>query len=142
VTPVRYRWIPEAGEAHIPDEEAQERGRDYLRDELADRLANGPAGFELRLQVAAEGDALDDPTAVWPDERELIGAGRLEVTTMIEDPEVDGRIDVFDPTRVIDGIELSDDPILHARPRAYSVSAYKRAGMEVENPSVPPGGAP
>jgi catalase len=138
-TPVRYRWIPEAGELHIADEEAQARGRDYLREELAERLANGPVGFELRLQVAGAGDPLDDPTAVWPEERELVAAGRLEVTTMIDDPEVEGHIDVFDPARVIDGIELSDDPVLHARPRAYSVSAYKRAGIEVENPSVPPG---
>ena len=35
---------------------------------------------------------------------------------------------VFDPTRVIDGVELSDDPVLHERPRAYSVSIDRRAG--------------
>ncbi len=29
---------------------------------------------------------------------------------------------VFDPTRVVDGIELSDDPILRYRPAAYSES--------------------
>ena len=40
---VRYRWRPEAGEAQIPDDEAQERGRDYLREELAERLRAGPA---------------------------------------------------------------------------------------------------
>jgi catalase len=39
---------------------------------------------------------------------------------------------------VPDGIELSDDAILHARARAYSVSAYRRLGMDVENPSTPP----
>jgi catalase len=38
----------------------------------------------------------------------------------------------------VDGIELSHDPILHARPRAYSVSAYRRLGMDVPNPSSPP----
>ena len=45
---------------------------------------------------------------------------------------------MFDPTRTGDGIELSDDRILHARARAYSVSAYRRLGMDVENPSTPP----
>ena len=35
---------------------------------------------------------------------------------------------VFDPTRVVDGIELSDDPILRFRPSAYSVSVDRRAG--------------
>lgn len=135
---VRYRWRPEAGEALIPDDEARERGRDYLREELAERFRGGPAGFELLLQIPAEGDPIDDPTAIWPDDRELVLAGRLEVTAIVDDPESGGRIDVFDPIRIVDGIELSDDPILHARPRAYSVSAYRRLGVEVENPSSPP----
>ncbi len=135
---VRYRWRPEAGEAHIPDDEARERGRDYLREELAERLGGGPAGFELLLQIPTEDDPLDDATAVWPDDRELVVAGRLEVTGIVDDPESEGRIDVFDPVRIVDGIELSDDPILHARPRAYSVSAYRRLGIEVPTPSNPP----
>jgi catalase len=139
---VRYRWRPEAGEATIPDDEARERGRDYLREELAERLRGDTAGFELLLQIAGEGDPIDDPTAVWPDERDLVVAGRLEITDVVDDPESDDHIEVFDPTRVVDGIELSDDPVLHARARAYSVSAYRRLGMEVENPSTPPGATP
>jgi catalase len=135
---VRYRWRPEAGEASIPDEEARERGRDYLAEELAERLRGGTAGFELLLQVAGEGDPIDDPTAVWPDDRELVAAGRLEIAEVIDDPETDDHIEVFDPTRVVDGVELSDDPVLHARARAYSVSAYRRLGLHVPNPSVPP----
>ena len=45
---------------------------------------------------------------------------------MVADPESGGDVVVFDPTRVIDGVELSDDPILHARPKAYSVSIDRR----------------
>ena len=123
---VRYRWRPEAGEQRLPDDDARALGHDYLHDELAERLRAGSIAFELFLQVAEDGDPLDDPTAVWPDERELVSAGRLELTELADDPEHDGHIDVFDPTRIVDGIELSDDPILHARPRAYSVSAYRR----------------
>jgi catalase len=126
--PVRYRWLPEAGEQRIEDDEARERGRDYLHEELSERLGAGPAAFTLMLQVPAEDDPLDDPTALWPDDRKLIEAGRLEITAKVDDPEGDGHIDVFDPTRVPDGVELSDDEILHARPRAYSVSAYRRLG--------------
>jgi catalase len=125
---VRYRWRPEAGEEHLPDDEAKARGRDYLRDELAERLGGGPASFELLLQIAEEGDPLEDPTAVWPEERELVSAGRLEITARVDDPEADGDLVVFDPTRVIDGVEMPDDPILHARPKAYSVSIERRAG--------------
>ena len=103
-----------------------------------ERLRAGPAAFELLFQIAAEGDPIDDPTAIWPEDRELVVAGRLEITEIVDDPEADDHIDVFDPIRVVDGIELSNDPILHARARAYSVSAYRRLGVEVESPSTPP----
>jgi catalase len=123
---VRWRWVPDEDEARLGDDEARERGADYLHADLPDRLARGPVSFELQLHLAADGDPLDDPTAVWPQDRELVPAGRLELTQSVSDPEVDGHIDVFDPTRVVAGVEPADDPILAARPHAYSVSAYRR----------------
>jgi catalase len=125
---VRFRWRPAAGEATIGDDEAHERGRDYLTDELAGALRSGIVEFELLLQLAGDDDPIDDPSAVWPADRELIVAGRLEITALVDDPEGDGHIDVFDPMRLPDGVEPSDDPVLHARPKAYSVSAYERLG--------------
>jgi catalase len=135
---IRYRWRPEAGEATLPDDDAKALGADYLRAELADRLAEGPVSFELKFQTPTDDDPIDDPTAVWPDDRERLAAGVLEITELTDDPEGGDHIEVFDPTRVPDGVELSDDPILHARARAYSVSAYRRLAMDVENPSTPP----
>jgi catalase len=129
-SPVRFRWIPDAGEQRLDDDEAKARGRDYLYEDLAERLRAGTIGFELRLQRPDGDDPLDDPTALWPDEREFVTAGRLELTAVVDDPEHDGHIDVFDPLRLADGIEPSDDPILHARRQAYSVSAYRRWGRE------------
>ena len=124
---IRFRWRPEAGEHHLEDDKARAKGRDYLREELAERLEEGPVRFDLLFQLAGEGDPIDDATAVWPDDREFVEAGRLEVTAIVDDPERDGGGPVvFDPTRVIDGVELSDDPILHARSRAYSVSIDRR----------------
>jgi catalase len=135
-SPVRYRWIPDEGERRLDDDEAKALGRDYLYDDLAKRLGDqGTIGFELRLQCPADEDPLDDPTALWPDEREFVGAGRLEITTLVGDPEAGDHIAVFDPLRVCDGVEPSADPILHARRKAYSVSAYRRWGRE---PGPPP----
>jgi catalase len=125
---IRFRWLPEAREARIPDDEARAKGRDYLFDELRSRLADGAVAFDLMLQLHPEGASLTDPTEVWPEEPSLVHAGRLEITEEVDDPEGRGHIEVFDPTRVSDGIELSDDPVLHARPNAYSVSAYRRLG--------------
>ena len=54
-------------------------------------------------------------------------AGTIEVTGPDPAREQDGEVVVFDPTRVVDGIELSDDPILRYRPAAYSASVSRRA---------------
>ena len=123
---VRYHLRPEAGEQRLADDEAKALGRDYLHEEIAERLGAGNVAFDLRLQLAGPDDPLDDPTAVWSQDGEPVDAGRLELTAIADDPERDGHIDVFDPTRVVAGIDLPDDPILHARPKAYSVSAYRR----------------
>jgi catalase len=123
---VRYRLSPEAGEAALDRDEAMARDRDYLRPELEQRLAAGPAAFRLSATIAAADDPVDDPTAVWPEDRQQVELGRLEITAVAEDPERDGSVVVFDPTNVIDGIEPSNDPILRARQAAYSESATRR----------------
>jgi len=126
---VRYSWLPEAGEESISSDEANRRGRNYLQDEMPDELAKTPMRFALQVQIAADGDPIDDATAVWPDDRETVAAGTLEITGMDTERERDpGDVLVFDPTRVTDGIELSDDPILRFRSPAYSVSVKRRSG--------------
>jgi catalase len=122
----RYRMVPDAGEASISDDEAAARPPDFLREELEDRLAKGPVSFEIDVQIAAADDDVDDPTVQWPREREVVRVGTLDITALAFDRERDGDILVFDPTRVPDGIRLTDDKILLARPGAYSVSVARR----------------
>jgi catalase len=119
---VRYTWRPTV-ELPAPSRgEARARGRDYLRDELRERLAAGPVRFELEVVIAGPGDDPDDPSASWPEDRERVVVGALEVAK----PSEDGDELVFDPTRVVDGIELSDDPVLRFRPRVYALSHERR----------------
>ena len=122
----RYRLVPDQGEESIPDDEAAVRPPEFLRDELIERLAQGPAVFQVRLQLAEGEDPVDDPTEQWPEDREVVELARLEVTGLASDRERGGDVLVFDPTRVTDGILLTDDPILHARTGAYSVSVARR----------------
>ena len=122
----RYRLVPAAGEATLTDDETAESAPDFLREELADRLADGPATLLLEVELAADGDPIVDPTAAWPDGRERVTIGELTVSALAFDRDVDGDILVFDPTRVPDGIELTADPILLARPGAYSISVANR----------------
>jgi len=123
----RYRLDPEAGDHRLSPREARRRGRDYLQEEIRERVARAPVRFTLELQLAGPGDNVDDPSAAWPADRERVAAGTLELTGLETERETDGDIVVFDPTRVTDGIELSDDPILHHRSAAYSESVARRS---------------
>lgn len=133
---VRYRWEPELGEATISAGEGRSAGRDYLQDELRARLATGAASLRLTFVLAGEGDSLTDPTQPWPDDRETVDAGRLEVTAAAPAQSCDPL--VFDPTNVVDGIECSDDPILHARSVAYARSFADRRGITAPTAAVAP----
>jgi catalase len=124
---VRWRWVPEAGVEMLPDEERESMDRNYLQAEIFERL---PVRFTLEARVAEDGDATDDPTVAWPEEREAVPMGVLEITGPETERERDGDVMVMDPTRVADGIELSDDPILHVRSHAYSVSVERRSGVQ------------
>jgi catalase len=126
---VRYTWIPEAGVASLSGREARRQAFDYLQRELLGRLARGPVRFMLELQLAGHGDEVDDPSTPWPATRETVHAGTLEIVA----PEAVGGADdprPFDPMRLTDGIEASEDPILHFRHRAYAVSVERRAGAD------------
>jgi catalase len=119
---VRYRWEPEAPCAMLDEEEAKAKPERYLEDELRARLSEGPVVFRLIVQIAAETDPSDDPSAEWPADRQEVEIGRLVLTT-----PADGCDDLlFDPMMLVDGIEASDDEILRARSGAYSVSFKRR----------------
>jgi len=121
---VRYRLVPKATPRERPP--GRFTGRDRLREEMQVRLAQGPVRFDLMATVAGPRDDPHDPMSVWKGSRDFV-AGWLEITTPEPDHEEQGDVVVFDPTRVVDGIELSDDPILRYRPSAYSVSIERRS---------------
>lgn len=119
---VRYTFQPEDATPDPSRGVAKAAGRDYLFEEMSRRLAEGPARWTLQVQIAGERDNPHDSTSYWPSSREKVDVGVLELTAPIEpdDPVI------FDPMRLTDGIEPSDDPILLYRPAAYSVSYANR----------------
>ncbi len=123
---VRYTFLPEREEPRLWPHQARGRGRDFLQQEIAERLARGPVRFSLQLGIAAPEDPTDDPSARWPAERPRVLAGTLELTGLDTTREKDGDVLVFDPTRLTDGIELSQDPVLRFRPVAYDESVRER----------------
>ncbi|WP_088007328.1 catalase family peroxidase [Indiicoccus explosivorum] len=116
--PVKYEWEPNAGKDMLPHG-GGEFG--YFERELDRRLSQGPIGFRLFITIGGQGDPTDDPTKMWPKDRERIEIGQLIVKRRIGEPDPI----LFDPSEVTAGIEPSEDPILQYRSPAYAVS-YKR----------------
>lgn len=119
---VRYRWEPEAGVASLSDEDAKAMPDLYLRDDLEARVKEGLVAFRLHVQIGTSDDPTDDPTVVWPGDREDAEIGRLALERVTEDCDEL----LFDPTFLVDGIEVSDDEILRTRSGAYAVSFKRR----------------
>jgi catalase len=123
---VRYIAAPETV-VHLDNEEAAKRSPDFLVDELPTRLANGPATFRLKAQLAAPGDPTKDATQAWPEDRPVVELGVLKITKAVADSAAAQRALLFLPTRLTDGIEPSDDPLISLRSGAYAVSFSRRS---------------
>jgi catalase len=124
---VRYHLVPAAEQT--PGPAAHGKGPDFLTGELDDRLASGPVRFDFRVQIAGPNDSTVDPSAPWQS-TETVTVGTLEITGLDTEREHGGDIVVFDPMRVTDGIEPSDDPVLRFRTLAYSASVKLRTGVD------------
>jgi catalase len=120
---VRYTWQPTVEEAGLTASEARTGGRDFLFDGLRERLAREPVRMDLEVQIAEARDHPHDLSAEWPADRERVVVGTLEVAAIDDDAD-DGI--VYDPMRLTDGIEPSDDPVLHYRPAVYTLSHARR----------------
>lgn len=116
---------PKAGVAYLTPEQEAELPARFLQDELRRRLAAAPAQFLIHAQPAGPGDSLSDPALPWADGGPApIELGRLLIERITDDAACDATM--FVPTVLPDGIEPSDDPVLHARGPAYGVSLSRR----------------
>jgi catalase len=121
---VRYRFVPRAGEHYLTPAELSTQGNDYLLREIAARIAQGPVSFDWFAQIAAPGDAIDNPSIAWPDSRRLVKLGTINVSRLASDAETDQRT-MFLPGTPHSGIEAAD-PMLLLRTQAYPISFAER----------------
>ncbi len=121
---MRYTLVPEAGERRLDPLSTRRRGPQFLQHEIRRRLQSGPVRFTLQLQIAAPGDEVNDPASNWPSERQRVNAGTVEVTGLDTERETGDDVLVFDPTRLCEGIECSEDPVLRYRSPAYRTSVF------------------
>jgi catalase len=122
----RYIILPDAGNEHLDDATAKAKSPNYLFDELPRRIAAGPVIFRIIVQVAEEGDIVDNATVRWPESRSLEEFGTLTLTSVVPDNAAQQKQIIFDPIPRLDGIEPSDDPLLELRAAIYLMSGRRR----------------
>ncbi len=96
-------------------------------EEIGARLAREPARFRVLVQLAESGDATNDATKPWPDERRTVDLGTLTVNKVVADSASAEKALLLMPNALTDGIEASDDPLIDARAQAYAVSFSRRS---------------
>jgi catalase len=124
---VHFRWQATETIPPLSTRAAEHLKPDHLRREIAARMRDGRgANFDLVIQVAGAGDDPTDPTRLWPSDRREVMAGHLVLGALVADQYAECEGMAYDPTRVLDGVVCSTDPVLAARGQAYPTSAARR----------------
>jgi catalase len=122
----RYRILPAAGNEYLDDAATSAKTPNFLFDELKERIAKEPVKYHIVVQLAKDGDTLDDATVRWPEDRPQLTLGEISLTAIApENPTEQQRL-IFDPIPRVDGIEASADPLFEPRANVYLMSGRRR----------------
>ncbi|HVN21460.1 MAG TPA: catalase family peroxidase [Dongiaceae bacterium] len=122
----RYRILPDAGNDYLDEEAAARQTPNFLVDEIQQRVAQVPVIFQIVVQVAEEGDTVDDATLRWPEDRKLITFGEVALNSVAPNNAAQQQQIIFDPIPRVDGIEASPDPLFEPRANIYLISGRRR----------------
>jgi len=122
----RYRIVPVLGNDYLSDAQVARLSPNYHFDEIAERVTKGPVRFRVLVQVAEPGDTTDDNTVHWPESREKVELGTVELTEVVKDTAAQQKQIIFDPIPRVEGIEPSGDPLLELRAAIYLLSGRRR----------------
>jgi catalase len=126
----RYRIVPELGTEYLDAEAAAAKGPNYLFDELKERVAAGPIKFQIFVQLAEEGDVVDDSTVQWPEDRKQVKFGEITLDAVAPNNDAEQRQIIFDPIPRVDGIETAGDPLFEPRATVYLLSGRRRRAAQ------------
>ncbi|MGA7313656.1 MAG: catalase family peroxidase [Silvibacterium sp.] len=122
----RYRIVPVAGNEFLDDATAAAKSANTLFDDLEEKIAKGPIKFRVLVQLANDGDVVDDATIHWPEDRTVLDLGTITLTEPVADDAHEQKNIIFDPIPRVDGIDPSDDPLLELRAAVYLISGRRR----------------
>jgi catalase len=122
----RYRIRPDGPAEYLDKAAAAAKSPDFLFDDIRQRVSKAPVKMQIVVQLAGEGDVVDDSTVHWPKDRPEISFGTLELTGVAQNNAEEQRHIIFDPIPRVDGIEPSADPLLEPRAEIYLMSGRRR----------------
>ena len=129
----RWRVVPWQGVMKHSKADAARQAKNFQFDDLEYRLSHGkPIKYRLLAQLAEDGDEVNDSTKVWPETNEFVEMGEIVVDRLwtMDDGEPAGREQkriIYDPVpRYMEGIEVSDDPLIEVRTAVYLISGRIR----------------
>ncbi|HEY5993958.1 MAG TPA: catalase family peroxidase [Gallionellaceae bacterium] len=127
-TLVRWRFVPRDGEKRLTDDELKNMPPNFLEQALIERTKKGAVKWDMWIAIGKPGDPENDPTLAWPADRKQVKVGTLTINSAMAQKGAACESINFDPMVMADGIEPTDDPILHFRSTAYAISFAKRMG--------------
>jgi catalase len=122
----RYRVLPVAGNEYLDEAEAAARSPNFLFDEIKERVAKEPVRFRVTVQLAEDGDTIDDATVRWPEDRPQLAFGEISLQEITPNNAGEQQRIIFDPIPRVDGIEASADPLFEPRANIYLMSGRRR----------------
>jgi catalase len=122
----RYRVLPVAGHEYLDEAGAAARGPNFLLDEIKGRAAKEPVKFRIKVQLAGDGDTVDDATVRWPEDRPQLTFGEISLKEIAPNNASEQQQIIFDPLPRVDGIETSADPLFEPRANIYLMSGRRR----------------
>jgi catalase len=134
----RYRLLPVAGNEYLDEAGAAAKSPNFLFDELKERIAKEAVKFRLVVQLAKDGDIVDDATVRWPEDRPQLTLGEITLTEIAPNNAGQQQQIIFDPIPRVEGIEASADPLFEERANIYLMTGRRRRTAGVQKAVVSP----
>ena len=122
----RYRMVPVDGSEYLDAAAESKATPNFLFDEIHTRVGSGPVEMKIVVQVASDGDVVNDATVRWPEDRRQVDFGIIALDGILPDSDAEQQHIIFDPIPRVQGLSPSDDPLLDARAAVYLASGRRR----------------
>src|SRR5215469_10767974 len=98
----RYRILSVAGNEYLDEAAGAARNPNFLFDEIRERVAREPIRFRVAVQLAEDGDTVDDATVRWPEERPQRAFGEISLREIAANNAGEQQHMIFDPIPRVD----------------------------------------